>query len=466
MHRLLAFLAIMAILVIAGPPSTVLTAARAADKNASSIGPELHSRLRNLGSAVSKTGTTTSSLPARVPSSVAESARERARALAGRSAVGKAKRADLPSKGTPRFDPAAHPPSRDLATKVAGDGFVGRKGTGLGDIYEVEPNDVTAQGLDDLPVNVVGGSGELDDIDYYAITATQGESIRIEVVADRVFGTLLDSYLVVFDDHGNDPIAVNDDYFDGSSDSFIRLIAPDAGTHVYYIGVTDFGGLGGDGYEYVLNLTVADSPDDVEQESNDTTTLADVVTLPSLYFGLSDVANDIDVIRFDALGGNALIVDVDAEVFLSDMDPVVEIFDNHGGYLFGNDDADGLDSRFNMVLPYTGTYYVAVYDAQNRGGGSFYYSVNLSLQDASLAPIITGFKIQDGSLLKRVLGSNFVAVGGSTRAEVNGVIVPSKPAPKKPTKVVKLVPLQPVRRGDVVTVVNPDGRRSNPGVIN
>ena len=466
MHRSLALFAIILALSIALATPIPGQTAHAAGKDASKAGPELHSKLRGgLGDTPAKSQS--AKIPAaRIRPAVKMPDRERSLQFEQRSTT-PADKSATSAKGRPKLDPREHAPSRALAANANQEGgFVGRSGTGLGDIYEVEPNDVDAQGLTDLPVNVVGASDETDDIDFYAITATGGENIRIEVIADRIFGTLIDSYVVVYDDHSPDPIQTDDDFFPGSSDSFIQLEAPDAGVHTYFIGVSDFGGLGGTGYEYVLNISVADPPDDVEQESNDTTTLADVVSIPSLYFGLSDAANDVDVVRITGFGGQALIVDVDAEIFLSDMDAVVELYDDGGGYLFGSDDTDGLDPRFNIKLPYTGTYYLAVYDARNRGGDTYYYSMNVTVEDASLAPVITGFKIVNGTLLKRVTGANFVAVNGGAHAEINGVLVPSKPAPKNPTKVVKVSPLQPIRRGDVVTVVNPDGRRSNPGVFN
>ena len=66
---------------------------------------------------------------------------------------------------------------------------------------------------------------------------------------------------------------------------------------------------------------------------------------------------------------------------------------------------------------------------------------------------------------KRVLGIGFTPNNGGTDAEINSGLVPSRPGPKKPTTVVKLTPAVEVFRNDVVTVVNPDGRRSNPGII-
>ena len=65
-------------------------------------------------------------------------------------------------------------------------------------------------------------------------------------------------------------------------------------------------------------------------------------------FGFADDEVDDDVYIFNGTGGRTLVVDVDAELFLSEMDPVVELYDDNGGFLFGVDDTDGLDPRFNI----------------------------------------------------------------------------------------------------------------------
>jgi hypothetical protein len=406
--------------------------------------------------------------PARLAAPAPAAPAERSHQFAARGETGAAAKAARPDKGAPWIDAKERHRTAKTAAKVQG--FVGRNGTGLGDVNEVESNDNIDSGdfdiVDDLPVNIVGYISEAEDIDYYAITASQGESIRIEVVADRIFNTDLDSYLVVLADDANlTQLASDDDFFDNSRDSFIDFIAPTPGENTYYIGVTDFSGLGGNNFGYVLNITVADLPDVGEVEPNDTTDFADSLSLPADAFGQSDNSDDIDVYVFDGVGEETLIVDVDAEIFLSDMDPVAELYDDRGGFLFGVDDTDGLDPRFNIVLPYTGTFYLAVYNSEPAGGSTFYYSVNVSQQDGALAPRVRSYKIVDGQFLKRVIGSGFVNSGTRSFAEINSVDVRSFPSPKKPTTVVKVSPAQSVVRGDVLTVVNPDGRRSNPGIV-
>jgi hypothetical protein len=70
------------------------------------------------------------------------------------------------------------------------------------------------------------------------------------------------------------------------------------------------------------------------------------------------------------------------------MDPVRRALRHNGGFLFGVDDADGLDPRFNIILPYSGEYFVVVYNASRTAGNGFYYSMNLSMQSGTGAPRI------------------------------------------------------------------------------
>jgi hypothetical protein len=470
---------ILAAIVFAAAALPGPVAAGAAEKQQRADAPELTLKLRDRvrqaqkdrAAAKQSTLDKAGKAPARVKSEATTAARDRARQFEGRAKAEElAAKQPAASKGAPRLDLSTREkkltvaPGKKKAAK-RGVPFEGRHGTGLGDIFEEEPNDFEAEIIDDLPVNIVGEIGVDEDTDFFAITAQQGESIRIEVIADRIFGTFLDSYVVVLAEDGETLLAENDDFFQGSTDSFIRFVAPNAGEQLYFIGVTDFGGFGGSGYEYVLSIAPAVAPDDGEEEFNDTTGTADVLRVPSMMFGFSDTDDDIDVYTFQGSGSRTLVVDVDAELFLSEMDAVVELYDDRGGYLFGVDDADGLDPRFNILLPYTGQYYLVVYNRDAIGGDDYYYSVNISTQDGSDSPRINAFKIVNGRFLKRVLGSGFTPNNGGTDAEINSGLVPSRPGPKKPTTVVKLTPAVEVFDNDVVTVVNPDGRRSNPGLV-
>ena len=91
--------------------------------------------------------------------------------------------------------------------------------------------------------------------------------------------------------------------------------------------------------------------------------------------------------------------------------------------------------------------------------------MNVSVQSGALAPRIDFFKFVNFTVLKQVRGIGFVSAGDGAYAQLNSVEIRSFNAPRKPTTAIKVKPGVETEDGDVVTVVNPDGRRSNPGII-
>ena len=378
-------------------------------------------------------------------------------------------------------DATAKPGARDVKPHVAlpvlqpmrrpsGDDDLLTAGTGAGDVSEVEPNDSSSQPIGDVPFNVRGTISSPADIgDCFSFPATAGDPVRVEVIADRVFGSLLDSIVLVFQDDGATVVIENDDGVPGSRDSFARFTAPYTG--LYFVCVQDAMGTGSAGHVYVLNVTVANGPDAVEQEPNDSFGLADPLTLPAFATGSSGAENDVDVFRFQGTGGTTLIVDVDAAIFSGSLDAVVDLFDGSGRRIFAFDDdgsSGSLDTRFNIVLPASGTYFLAVRDITGRGGG-LGYRVNVSSQSGVGAPRIDRVKFTPGGLAKKLVGSGFGTSGAVvelTNAALFARQLPSRNGPAKPQTTIKIAPATAVSSGDVLTVVLPNGRRSNPTVLN
>lgn len=443
----------------------LITPVSAGQKKAPAKTPELSSKLKERLSTNGKAISAKAKSSARVQDADRKAGDEQ-RASAFRGRLAKSESAPVVKAPSAKGEPwTVASPRRASLPDEKGTSFIGRNGTGLGDIFEDEPNDSVAHILDDIPVNVVGETTFADDIDFFAITASAGEQVRLEIIADRIFGASIDSFLYVLDEDGETTLASNDDFFDGSTDSFIRFSPPHTGSNVYFIAVTDFAGAGGSTFDYVLNVTIADAPDLVEVEPNDTTPNADEIPIPGFMFADAQFTDDFDVYFIEGFAGESVIVDVDAELFFSEMDPVVEIYDDGGGFLFGVDDTDGFDPRFNIVLPYTGLYFIGVFDAQGISTSSSYYSLNVSVQSGALAPRVTSFKFTNFTVLKQVRGFGFQTAGDGAYAELNSVEINSLNAPRKPTTAIKVRPGVQTHRNDVVTVVNPDGRRSNPGVI-
>lgn len=320
-------------------------------------------------------------------------------------------------------------------------------GAGGGDIDEIEPNDSIAQGVS-LPVNVFGTVRFNADIDFFAFQARAGEQITVEPFAARLSRSKLIADIALFDSAGR---LLTSAVGDENNDPLIRLTS--LSDQVLIAGLTDADDLGGSRFDYVLNITRG--LDVAEQEPNDRTAQL-LAGLPVTAFGEISQRSDVDFYSFEAGAGQTLIVDIDAEVFGSQLDPEINLLDPETGVeYFYNDQRDGDDARFNIVLPYTGRYVIGVGAFQKLSTG--FYRLNASIVPAEDAPVIATTSRLAKKLIE-VTGAGFT--DGSV-VEVNG-------SARRTTFLGsgKLQARVKAKPGNVVTVSNPpDDRRSNPLVV-
>lgn len=319
--------------------------------------------------------------------------------------------------------------------------------TGGGDINEVEPNDSVSQGVA-LPVNIFGRISFNRDVDFFGFQALAGQQITIEPFAARLSNSRLIADIALFDANGN---LLTSDVGDEDDDPLIRFTPSQ--DQILIAGITDADDFGGFDFGYVLNITRGTDVD--ETEPNDTTAQS-LSQLPATIFGDISKRRDVDFYSFTADAGQTLIVDVDAEVIGSQLDTEINLSDPAtGAEFFYNDQKDGDDSRYNIVLPYTGRYVIGIGSFNSSSSG--FYRLNVSLVAGTGAPVITAITRIDKKFLA-VTGTGFTA--GSV-VEVNG--------DRRKTTVTGSGILRAkvkARAGDFVTVSNPpDDRRSNPLIV-
>jgi len=320
-------------------------------------------------------------------------------------------------------------------------------GTGDGDIFEIEPNDTVSQGVA-LPVNVFGTIRVLNDVDFFAFEAFEGVPVVIEPFAVRLPRSNLIPDIALFNAAGQ---VLARDVGDEDFDPIIRY-TPQA-NQTLIVGISDADDLGGFDFDYILNITMGIDVD--ENEPNDATA-QQLTEIPSTVFGQIDVRSDVDFFSFTAEAGQTLIVDVDAEVLGSRLDAEINLLDPQTGIeYFYNDQKDGDDPRFNIVLPYTGRYVIGIGAFSNDSRG--FYRLNASLVSGSGAPRVdTAIKLS--KKLVEITGSGF---GPGTTVEVNGV--------ERATTVLNSGTVRAkvkARAGNIITVINPpDDRRSNPLIL-
>jgi hypothetical protein len=320
-------------------------------------------------------------------------------------------------------------------------------GTGGGDINEVEPNDLTAQNVS-LPVNVFGDILVNGDVDFFAFQALAGQQITIEPFAARLAHSQLIAGITLFDSSGG---LLATRVGDENTDPVIRYIS--TRDEVLVAGITDADNLGGRSFDYVLNITRGNDVD--EQEPNDR--IAQTVRdLPATIFGDITGRADVDFYSFSAVAGQTLIVDVDAEVLGSRLDPEINLLDPETGVeFFYNDQYDGDDPRFNIVLPYDGRYVIGIGSFNSNSSG--FYRLNASLVPSTGAPLITSVTRLAKKLIE-VTGVGFTA----------GSVVEVNSSARRTTFIDERTLRAKIksRLGDVVTVSNPaDNRRSNPLIV-
>jgi hypothetical protein len=320
-------------------------------------------------------------------------------------------------------------------------------GTGGGDIFEIEPNDPIAQGVS-LPVNVFGEIGFNRDVDYFAFRVLSEQQITVEAFAARLTNSILIPDLALFDSSGE---LLRSDVGDDGTDPIIRY-TPDR-DDILILGIGDTDDLGGANSDYLLNITRG--VDTQEEEPNDRRAQT-LSAVPVTIFGGIDRSGDVDFYSFVASREQTLILDVDAEVLGSRLDPEINLSDPETGLeYFYNDQYDGDDSRFNIVLPYSGRYVIGI--GAFNGDSSGFYRLNASLVPSTGAPALaTVTRLTKKSAV--VTGSDFA---DGARIEVNG---------RKVRTIVigdgTLRAKGKVRIGDVITVASPpDDRRSNPLIL-
>jgi hypothetical protein len=296
--------------------------------------------------------------------------------------------------------------------------------------------------------NVFGEISVNNDVDYFSFQAMAGQQITIEPFAARLRRSNLVAEIAIYDSTGE---VIDSKIGDDRNDPLIRFTSPI--DQVLIVGISDADELGGRSFDYILNITSGFDID--EQEPNGRSAQA-LSNLPATVFGGIDGVVDVDFFSFNASADQTLIVDVDAEVLGSTLDAEINLIDpSTGTEFFYNDQNDGDDPRFNIVLPYTGSYVIGIGAFDSRSGG--FYRLNASLVSSAGAAILNSVS----RLAKKLIEVSGEGFSSDSIVEVNGIV--------RATTVIDSKTLRAkvkAKAGNVVTVKNrPDDRRSNPLLV-
>ncbi len=132
----------------------------------------------------------------------------------------------------------------------------------------------------------------------------------------------------------------------------------------------------------VRNFSVSPLPDSPEREPNNQFSQAQAVTNDTVINGTIGKPGDQDWFRFEGREGEKKTVEVFARRLGSPLDSCLTLFNAQRQALATNDDftdkSFGLvthqaDSRIDITLPATGTYFVRMNDQQGKGGDDYAY---------------------------------------------------------------------------------------------
>ena len=101
-------------------------------------------------------------------------------------------------------------------------------------------------------------------------------------------------------------------------------------------------------------------------------------TLPAAFNGLISKPDEKDYFRFSMKKGQIADFRVFARTLRSPLDSVIDIYNDKGARLNGNDDSGAPDSYLRWTAPADGEFILGVKDQQNRGGPLFTYRVEVT----------------------------------------------------------------------------------------
>jgi hypothetical protein len=118
----------------------------------------------------------------------------------------------------------------------------------------------------------------------------------------------------------------------------------------------------------------------VEHESNDGFQQAQQIQVPQVIDGQIHADRNVDVFMFELDAQQTLAVEVQAARRGSGLDSLLTLFDQDGNIVGVSDDhAETTDSRLSVTLP-SGSYYLSLQDAHDRGGPAQPYRLSVQAE--------------------------------------------------------------------------------------
>jgi hypothetical protein len=115
-----------------------------------------------------------------------------------------------------------------------------------------------------------------------------------------------------------------------------------------------------------------------EKEPNDGFKTAQPISIGKTLVGTIHDQRNVDVFELKGEAGQKLTISVVAQQAGSLMDPFLTLYDGAGQVIVGVDDNDGRDTKLEVTLVKSGSYYITVQDANDAGGPHFVYLLKVT----------------------------------------------------------------------------------------
>jgi hypothetical protein len=351
-------------------------------------------------------------------------------------------------------------------------------------VAEKEPNSEFAK-PQEVPNNVtVEGIIQNEDVDYFVIDAKKGERITAEVEGIRLGDTMFDPYVAILNE-ARFELATSDDAALIWQDGVASIIAPEDGKYIVQIRESSYGGNGASHYRchigsYPRPLAIVPSggkpgtkvqvrflgdvageftrefdlpatggpdyevfPQDdkgiapsgmqfrltnhensIEVEPNETIAQATKAGPLAAFNGVLSTKTDVDFYGFTATKGQSIDIHVYARRLRSELDPVLILYNDKGGAIASNDDANGIpDSFLRFAVPADGEYFLEVRDHLRRGGDAFHYRIEMTPVAPTLALGVNEFVQYVEPHMAIPQGNRFPLLINASRQNFGGPLV-------------------------------------------
>lgn len=335
--------------------------------------------------------------------------------------------------------------------------------------------------------STVHGVVNSEDQDYFVVECKKGQRLSVEVEAMRLGVTVFDPYVAILNDKRFE-LATSDDSPLIGQDAGCSIVVPADGKYIVQIRESAYGGNGACQYRLhvgnfprptavvpaggkpgeELDVTflgdpvgpikqriklpaatndpywrlhcqtadginptgfkfrLTDIPNVIEASNNNSAATATAgPAAPCAFNGVIARPGEVDYFRFAAKKGEVLDVRCHARGIGSPLDSVMYFGRADGAAITGNDDSGGPDSYFRISIPTDGTYTLWLQDHLKKGGPDYFYRIELTRVQASVAttiPKVDGNNPanQDRQSIAVPRGNRFATLLVGNRAEFGG----------------------------------------------